>query len=616
MKLVYTLLLIAAVLLVECLVGGTRLVFSLPSYGILAVTALLTVFSIRTPIARPCLTCLATTGVFFTYILARAAFSPVPFLAWMDFYMVLAALIAYLLTALYITQTRLRTTIIVALLLLALVEVFIGLRQFRFADNWMPFGFIRADYGGRASGTFISSITLAGYLEAVGIFALSLAIWSKWETWARIALGYVALCCYVGVAITGSRGGYLSSAASLFMLAVITLWIRGRINPGRFLRSAMVATVLLAVVVGGAVFLMQKSALLHSRLDLIGKPDVRVYNWQAALDQFKVSPWVGTGAGTHLYFGRFFRRVPLQYDPEHAHSDYLELLAEYGLIGAVGMAVFLFVHIQNSLAAVGAVIRRASDDPFQPFRDNRLAFQIGALTAITAYLAHSVTDFNLHIPGHAIIFAFIFGLTANPVAETPNPAAPGSGVRLFQLALPALGVWLMASGLPKFQGDYLTEKTRIALRDRRYHDAIAIGKRALEHETRNPFLYFHLGEASRALGASMRLRTLSKGYFATAVNYYRRALDLYPHDENFWVRMGQAYDGMKEFRKAEAAYLNAIRLDPNLGVLYAYYAAHLNARGRYEEAQQQLGKALELSRQNVAPIANETLPPPDTNPSQ
>ncbi|HYR59054.1 MAG TPA: O-antigen ligase family protein, partial [Chthoniobacteraceae bacterium] len=428
MKLVYTLLLIAAIVLMECLVGGTWLVFSLPSYGLVALAAALTLFSIRQPVAKPNLVCLGTSAIFFGYILARAARSPVPFLAWMDFYMVIACLIVYLLTALYLTRTRLRTLVIVALLALAIVEVLIGLRQFRLADNWMPFGFVRANYGGRASGTFISSITLAGYLEVVGIFALSLAVWSTWELWARIALGYVALCCYAGVAITGSRGGYLSSAASLFALAVITLWIRSRVNPGRFLRSAAIATLLLAVTLGGAVFLMQKSELLHRRLELIGKPDTRWFNWLAALDQFKVSPWAGTGAGTHLYFGRLFRRPPLQFDPEHAHCDYLELLAEYGLIGAIGMTVFLFVHIQNSAAAVSAVIKTAPADPDHPFRDNRLAFQIGALTAIAAYLAHSVTDFNLHIPGHAMIFAFIFGLTANPVAQAPKPGPPGAGV--------------------------------------------------------------------------------------------------------------------------------------------------------------------------------------------
>ena len=62
---------------------------------------------------------------------------------------------------------------------------------------------------------FISSIHLAGYLEAVGAFALSFAAWSRWAGWARFLAGYLALLCYAGVAITGSRGGYGSSIVAL-----------------------------------------------------------------------------------------------------------------------------------------------------------------------------------------------------------------------------------------------------------------------------------------------------------------------------------------------------------------------------------------------------------------
>ncbi len=584
LKPVYTLLLIAAILLAECLIGGTRFVFCFPSYGIVAVAGLLTLSSLRQPIAKPSLVCLGTSAVFFAYILARAAASPVPYLAWMDYYMVLACLVVYLLTALYLTRTRLRATVIVALLALALVEVFIGLRQFRYADNWMPFGFIRGDYGGRASGTFISSITLAGYLEVVGIFALSLAVWSAWKLWARIALGYVALCCYAGVAVTGSRGGYISSAASLVVLAAITLWIRSRVNPGRFLRKAALTIALLAVALGGAVYFMQKSELLHRRLILIGKPDVRWYNWLAALDQFKVSPWIGTGAGTHLYYGRFFRRPQLQYDPEHAHCDYLELLAEYGLIGAIGMAAFLFVHIRSSSIAVLTVMKTAHDDPYQPFRDNRLAFQIGVLTSIAAYAVHSITDFNLHIPGHALIFAFLFGIAANPVARKPDPADSSPALRFFQFALPGLSIWIFADCLPKLPGDYLTEKARVAVRKHEFEKAIALGERALQYERRNPFLHYHLGEANRVTATLLPLRALQERYFIKAVEHYRQALSLYPYDETFWVRLGQAYDGLGDFRNGEMAFLNALRLDPNLAVLYFYYAAHLRSAGRDEEA--------------------------------
>jgi hypothetical protein len=123
------------------------------------------------------------SALFFTYILVRASFSEVTYLWWQDFYMVLACLIVYLLTIFYIWEPRRRMVVIWALFILVIFEVLFATRQFVHGDNWMPFGFIRADSGHRASGTLISSIHLAGYLEVVGLFALSYALWSASKIW-------------------------------------------------------------------------------------------------------------------------------------------------------------------------------------------------------------------------------------------------------------------------------------------------------------------------------------------------------------------------------------------------------------------------------------------------
>ena len=561
---------------------------------------------------------LVSAGFFF-YVLVRAAFSPVPYLWWTDFLMVLACLIVYILTAVHITSARDRTIVLIVLLAIALAELLVGLRQFSQGDNWMPFGFLRADSGKRASGMFISSIHLAGYLEAVGAMALSCACWSTWKTWARALAGYLALLCYMGVAITGSRGGYLSSAFSLLAFAILSLWIQRKTNPGRFTGFAILSTIVFGAIAAVAIILMNQSDLIRHRLEMIGPQfsgkqlDIRIYNWQAALDQFRVSPVFGTGAGTHLYFGRLFRRPQIQADPEHAHSDYLELLAEYGLIGAIGMAAFLFVHLRSCLGAASALTAREFADPFTPRRSNVLAIQLGALAAIAAYLAHSVVDFNLHIPGNALLFAFIFGITANPDATADGGAHPAPA-RFHRWALAALGLAICGWGLPKLPGEYWCEKARVALRDGRYDEAIQLGEKALRHERRNPFLYLHIGEAHRASGAAMPIRSMAQLHYEAAVENYKAALKLFPQDESLWVRLGQALDGLRDFSGAEAAYLTAIELDPNLGVLHAYYAAHLNARGREAEAEVELAKGQNLTAENLSLIGNSTLPKPEPGP--
>jgi O-antigen ligase len=611
LKSALTILLIAAIWLIQCLVGGTRPIYSFPSYAILGVAALLTVFWVRRPIAPPNSLCLGTTAVFFAYVLWRAASSPVDYLWWMDFYMVLACLVVYLLTALYLRSSQLRMAIVLALLALAFAEFLIGIRQFRVGDSWMPFGFVRSDYGSRASGMFISSIHLAGYLEAVGVIALSVAIWSSWEVWKRIAVGYVAILCYCGVAITGSRGGYLSSVFSLVALAAITLWTRRMVNPGRFARTAIFATVVLAVSVGAAFLVMQQSDLLRNRLNIIVKRDVRIYNWQAALDQFKVAPVFGTGAGTHLYYGRFYRRPQIQADPEHAHSDYLELLAEYGLVGIAGMVVFVFVHLRSGFTAVRAIARTAPGDPFHLFRSHRLALLIGALAALAAYLAHSVTDFNLHIPGNALLFAFLFGVLAGPNVEAGTTSAAPAMVPIFQGVLPALGIWILAGVAPKIPGDYWNERARKAMYYRQYREALEFAQVAARHESRNPYIYYQIAGAYSGLALTERDPDARRELRVHGVEASRQGLVIFPEDEHSWIRLAMLLDDLRRFREAREAYQSAIALDPKLGSLRNYFARHLALVGRVEEAEEQLSKVQELgSGRDSNPGPSETPPDP------
>ena len=368
-------------------------------------------------------------------MLIRAFFSPVDYLWWMDFYLILACLVVYLLTVFQITGPGWRMIVVIGLFVLAMAEFVIAIRQFKLGDNWMPFGLSRPNTGARASGTFISPIQLAGYLEAVGAMAVSLTVWTSWKGWVRIVFGYIAVICYAGVAISGSRGGYMSSLFSLVVFAMLTAWTLRRISPERYAGAFIVTLIAVAAFVGVALLAMQQSRLLVNRLHTIRELGVRISNWGAAVDQWATAPTFGTGAGTHLYYGRFFRRAEIQADPEHAHSDYLETLAEYGLVGLAGMSVVIFLHCYSGVLGVAASAKAASVEPFAPIRDNRLALQIGALSALAAYLVHSMTDFNLHVPGNALMFAFFFGIMANPDPETLGApvagAVPGSRSPLF-----------------------------------------------------------------------------------------------------------------------------------------------------------------------------------------
>src|SRR5204863_4613646 len=205
-----------------------RLIFSLPAYAILASVGLLTI-SLRQPKPRPAQICLVSSAIFFGYILVRAFFSPVAYTARPDVYAVPGGLIVYLFVACIGTSPKLRAWVLIGLLMLAVVHVLIGAIQFRDGNNFMLIPFLqRFDYGRRASGFYVCPNHLAGALEVLGIFGVSLVCWSRFPTWSKLIIAYVTAVSYAGVLLTGSRGGYASTITSLFVLALLSLFVLRR----------------------------------------------------------------------------------------------------------------------------------------------------------------------------------------------------------------------------------------------------------------------------------------------------------------------------------------------------------------------------------------------------
>jgi O-antigen ligase len=623
LRAVLSVLITGAFLLIQARIGGTRPNYCLPAYGFLAIAAVLSLFHRPEPWRKSDAPVALSAALLFGWITIRAAFSPLPFLAWNDAWMVLACYLVYLLFTQHLTAPAPRAWVLGALTLAAMVHVLVGIAQFKSGDDFMLFGMTRPPTGHRASGLFISPNHYAGFLEVVGVMLLSFACWSRWQGWLRAGAGYAALLCYLGVAVSGSRGGYLSVAFSLLFFGLVSVAVVGALDRRRAYRFLLIGAIVLGLAGFGAVQLMQQNPLLKTRLDLLteqysgGRLDDRIYNWAAALDQFGLSPWIGTGSGTHLYYGRSFRRPEIQADPIHAHSDYLELLAEYGIVGGVVMGIFLLTHLRRGFKALAAVVEKdiLTDGVA---RNDAAATLIAALSAVAAYVAHSAVDFNLHIPANALLFAAIFGVLAHPSTQAPVSIPQMRAGIWPRLALPALGIWMLAIVASKLPGEYWTDKARQSLvpsqtKPGNYGQTIEFAKKAIAQDKGNPAPYLYLGQANRLLGDEIPFRMNRAPYYEAAVTAYRQELALFPEDEYGWGHLGEALDGLKRFSEAETAYLTAINLDPSLGVPYELYAKHLERRGRTAAAQFVMRWLESVLRHEKAPIP-ETAPDASKNP--
>src|SRR5258706_11478031 len=132
--------------------------------------------------------------------------------------------------------------------------------------------------------------------------------------------------------------------------------------------------------------------------------------WQIFLHH----PLPGTGLGTLQIVYPLYESL---YDGKivnHTHNDYLEALAETGILGGLCCAWFIGLLLLAGLHSLqGSRISFAS------------ALRLAGITGCCGFLVHSLVDFHLHIPANAPFFFFI-ALLANFYITPAQPLSPAT----------------------------------------------------------------------------------------------------------------------------------------------------------------------------------------------
>jgi O-antigen ligase len=200
--------------------------------------------------------------------------------------------------------------------------------------------------------------------------------------------------------LSASRAGIFTFFLQFAFLAVL-VWTR---SLGRH-RMAVAATLLLAGTVfvawlGVEQALARFGQLSKSVLPIRSRLIMAKDTWRIFLDH----PWIGTGWGTFIsvypqYASDYFGGNLVN----HAHNDYLEILAETGVVGALTCVALLALLFWLGLARLSS-----HHEPFA------LAGRLGALTACFGLLLHGFVDFNFYIPSNALLFLLLAGLATAP----------------------------------------------------------------------------------------------------------------------------------------------------------------------------------------------------------
>ncbi len=319
----------------------------------------------------------------------------------------IASLLIYFAATLILTDSprRLRTLVRTIMIFGFFLAMF-GLTQSFTSDGTRVYWY-RQLAQSTAFGPFINRHHFAGYMELTIALPLGLLFSGAIERYKRPLFAFAAAMMGVALIMTNSRGGIISLGAEILFLAVVAGpgLKRGERQPrGQRIRSALLraglAFGLIAVLIGGTLA-VGGSEVFTRLLGTASAEDPttgRSHFWYVTLDVIKAYPVIGSGLGS-------FSVIYTRYDTrngylrlEQAHNDYLQTLADGGLVGgALGIAFILILFWRG-------FTRRETDDKF------RRGVVTGALAGCFAVLVHSFFDFTLHTTANALLFLILAAL--------------------------------------------------------------------------------------------------------------------------------------------------------------------------------------------------------------
>jgi len=288
--------------------------------------------------------------------------------------------------------------------LFATFEALIGLLQLGFAGA-LTFG-----YAGhiRATGTFVNKNHFATMLamalplllmRATGQFTFFVPH-TESGPMGRAWWGVAAAIVAVALIASASRAGILAAALSSGLCAHL-IWRRKR----HLSRTALILGGVVLTVAAGLAWITG-ARRLFSTLSGSGLSDgfgsralMNVHTWDGIGAFFPV----GSGIGSYSVVFPRFQTTALTGFVEYAHNDYLQLLFEAGLAGA--LVILLLV----GSAALTVKLARGLGDPAA-----RLGPGVACMLGALAFAIHAWFDFPAHIPAIAIMATMLFGLAANP----------------------------------------------------------------------------------------------------------------------------------------------------------------------------------------------------------
>jgi O-antigen ligase len=244
-------------------------------------------------------------------------------------------------------------------------------------------------YGGIPFGPYVNRNHFAGFAELVIPVALVPLFLGKVRRERLFLVALFALVPIVALLLSASRGGIISFGVQMVILLLLLVVRRIR-SRYMILGGLVVLAAVMTVSWIGVQQVLQRFSGMQS-LEVSGgkRTAMRKDTWRLFLDH----SIAGTGLGT---LEIVFPPYDTLYDGKvvnHSHNDYVETLAETGIIGGVICTWFIGLVLITSLRGLSE-----TENSFNA------VLNLTGLMGCCGLLVHSLVDFNLHIPANALLF--------------------------------------------------------------------------------------------------------------------------------------------------------------------------------------------------------------------
>jgi O-antigen ligase len=281
-------------------------------------------------------------------------------------------------------------------------------------------------------GPFVTHNHFAGYMELLLPIPIALIIMRVGRLEARIFYGFAAAIMGGATLASLSRGGFISLFAQLIFFAAVTPFIardarqvRGRRehnltqNLSSKFTSPLFAVLAIAVAIGVSIYWIGLEPVLHrvaqGKLVATDAKEEsflvsRGWIWRDTTAMIRANSLTGVGLGAFETAFPIYSQSDGSLQVGQAHNDYLQITAEIGILGPILVLWFLVILLIQTWRGMRA-------------RDPLLAaLALGSGGSIIGMMVHSIFDFNLQLPSHALLLCLITAILARVNVPEVSPA--------------------------------------------------------------------------------------------------------------------------------------------------------------------------------------------------